>query len=149
MSLWLHISRIKIDILEIRCNIITLCNLFWASLLKKIISVFLLQGCEDGISLIADNPFVSKKTLIPFEKGIRIDYILFKVVESFLSSHLLKFYPFMFTARGNLLSVLTSEAHFPFLISRVLPKRTFTVISCPPLKAPSPTIHSHTPTMKL
>ncbi|XP_044028215.1 sphingomyelin phosphodiesterase 2 [Siniperca chuatsi] len=36
------------------------------------------DGCEDGITLIADNPFISKKELVPFEKGIRIDYILFK-----------------------------------------------------------------------
>ncbi|KAM3877759.1 sphingomyelin phosphodiesterase 2-like [Diretmus argenteus] len=36
------------------------------------------DGCEDGITLIADNPFICKKELIPFEKGIRIDYILFK-----------------------------------------------------------------------
>ncbi|KAG7472137.1 hypothetical protein MATL_G00105380 [Megalops atlanticus] len=36
------------------------------------------DGCDDGITLIADNPFTNKKELIPFEKGIRIDYILFK-----------------------------------------------------------------------
>lgn len=36
------------------------------------------DGCEDGMTLIADNPFISKKELVPFEKGIRIDYILFK-----------------------------------------------------------------------
>lgn len=36
------------------------------------------DGCEDGLTLIADNPFISKKELGPFEKGIRIDYILFK-----------------------------------------------------------------------
>ncbi|KAM7402475.1 hypothetical protein PAMP_017714 [Pampus punctatissimus] len=36
------------------------------------------DGCEDGMTLIADNPFISKKELCPFEKGIRIDYILFK-----------------------------------------------------------------------
>ncbi|XP_062262786.1 sphingomyelin phosphodiesterase 2 [Platichthys flesus] len=36
------------------------------------------DGCEDGITLIADNPFTNKKDLVPFEKGIRIDYILFK-----------------------------------------------------------------------
>ncbi|XP_040890077.1 sphingomyelin phosphodiesterase 2 [Toxotes jaculatrix] len=36
------------------------------------------DGCEDGITLIADNPFIRKKDLVPFEKGIRIDYILFK-----------------------------------------------------------------------
>ncbi|KAM9757927.1 sphingomyelin phosphodiesterase 2 isoform 1-T2 [Menidia menidia] len=36
------------------------------------------DGCEDGMTLIAENPFTSKKELVPFEKGIRIDYILFK-----------------------------------------------------------------------
>ncbi|XP_069388949.1 sphingomyelin phosphodiesterase 2 [Paralichthys olivaceus] len=36
------------------------------------------DGCEDGMTLIADNPFTNKKDLVPFEKGIRIDYILFK-----------------------------------------------------------------------
>lgn len=38
------------------------------------------------MTLIADNPFISKKELVPFEKGIRIDYILFKVSESSMSS---------------------------------------------------------------
>ncbi|KAJ8265761.1 hypothetical protein COCON_G00148600 [Conger conger] len=36
------------------------------------------DGCDEGVTLIADNPFTNKKELIPFEKGIRIDYILFK-----------------------------------------------------------------------
>ncbi|XP_041639722.1 sphingomyelin phosphodiesterase 2 isoform X1 [Cheilinus undulatus] len=36
------------------------------------------DGCENGLTLIADNPFISKKELGPFEKGIRIDYVLFK-----------------------------------------------------------------------
>ncbi|XP_069004732.1 sphingomyelin phosphodiesterase 2 [Embiotoca jacksoni] len=36
------------------------------------------DGCEDGMTLIADNPFISRKELVPFEKGIRIDYILFQ-----------------------------------------------------------------------
>lgn len=36
------------------------------------------DGCENGMTLIVDNPFISKKELVPFEKGIRIDYILFK-----------------------------------------------------------------------
>ncbi|XP_029550764.1 sphingomyelin phosphodiesterase 2 isoform X1 [Salmo trutta] len=36
------------------------------------------DGCEDGITLIADNPFINPKELCPFEKGIRIDYILYK-----------------------------------------------------------------------
>ncbi|XP_076133004.1 sphingomyelin phosphodiesterase 2a [Alosa pseudoharengus] len=36
------------------------------------------DGCEDGITLIADNTFTKKKDLLPFEKGIRIDYILMK-----------------------------------------------------------------------
>ena len=46
---------------------------------KCLKNTFLLQGCEDGMTLIADNPFINKKELCPFEKGIRIDYILFKV----------------------------------------------------------------------
>ncbi|XP_056130018.1 sphingomyelin phosphodiesterase 2 [Lampris incognitus] len=36
------------------------------------------DGCEDGMTLIADNPFINKKEIVPFEKGIRIDYILLK-----------------------------------------------------------------------
>ncbi|XP_029007818.1 sphingomyelin phosphodiesterase 2 [Betta splendens] len=36
------------------------------------------DGCENGMTLIADNPFINKTELVPFEKGIRIDYILFK-----------------------------------------------------------------------
>ncbi|KAF4077829.1 hypothetical protein AMELA_G00192610 [Ameiurus melas] len=36
------------------------------------------SGCEDGHTLIADNHFTKKEDLIPFEKGIRIDYILTK-----------------------------------------------------------------------
>ncbi|KAM8867469.1 sphingomyelin phosphodiesterase 2-like isoform 1-T1 [Synchiropus picturatus] len=36
------------------------------------------DGCENGMTLIEDNPFISKKEIVPFEKGIRIDYILFK-----------------------------------------------------------------------
>lgn len=34
------------------------------------------------MTLIADNLFIRKNELIPFEKGIRIDYILFKVGEN-------------------------------------------------------------------
>uniref|UniRef100_A0A3Q3IJ76 Sphingomyelin phosphodiesterase 2 n=1 Tax=Monopterus albus TaxID=43700 RepID=A0A3Q3IJ76_MONAL len=36
------------------------------------------DGCENGITLIAENPFINKRELVPFEQGIRIDYILFK-----------------------------------------------------------------------
>ncbi|KAK7128493.1 hypothetical protein R3I94_016912 [Phoxinus phoxinus] len=36
------------------------------------------DGCDDGHTLIADNHFTKKQDLIPFEKGIRIDYILIK-----------------------------------------------------------------------
>lgn len=39
----------------------------------------MLQGCENGVTLIPENPFICKKELGPFDKGIRIDYILFKV----------------------------------------------------------------------
>ncbi|XP_059383288.1 sphingomyelin phosphodiesterase 2-like [Carassius carassius] len=36
------------------------------------------DGCEDGHTLIADNHFTNNHDLVPFEKGIRIDYILMK-----------------------------------------------------------------------
>lgn len=42
-------------------------------------SWFLMQGCENGVTLIPENPFICEKELGPFDKGIRIDYILFKV----------------------------------------------------------------------
>lgn len=66
---------------------------------SKTVALFLLQGCEDGMTLIADNPFISKKEIVPFEKGIRIDYILFKVEEnicfiihiSYIQSYLLQY----------------------------------------------------------
>lgn len=50
----------------------------------------LLQGYEDGMTVIADNPFVGKKSIVPFDKGIRIDYILFKVGDSL--THLSPFF---------------------------------------------------------
>lgn len=59
-----------------KCNVPLTCFIN----VKK--NTFLLQGCEDGITLIADNPFINKKELCPFEKGIRIDYILFKVMKA-------------------------------------------------------------------
>lgn len=40
---------------------------------------FLPQGCENGATLIPENPFICEKELGPFDKGIRIDYIMFKV----------------------------------------------------------------------
>ncbi|XP_054641495.1 sphingomyelin phosphodiesterase 2-like isoform X2 [Dunckerocampus dactyliophorus] len=42
------------------------------------------DGCDNGLTLILDNPFVSKKMVMPFERGIRIDYILFKVAQTFV-----------------------------------------------------------------
>ncbi|KAJ7998750.1 hypothetical protein DPEC_G00208110 [Dallia pectoralis] len=36
------------------------------------------DGCEGGITLIAENPFINPKELGPFEKGVRIDYIMYK-----------------------------------------------------------------------
>lgn len=76
---------------------IFLFNLFFS--LINVPNNLLLQGCENGMTLIADNPFISQKELSPFKKGIRIDYILFKVGESFVSSHVLNLYSLMFTAR--------------------------------------------------
>ncbi|XP_028432756.1 sphingomyelin phosphodiesterase 2 isoform X2 [Perca flavescens] len=54
------------------------------------------DGCEDGMTLIADNPFISKKELLPFDKGIRIDYILFKG-----SSKMDVYCDFMSTTKGS------------------------------------------------
>ncbi|XP_070759396.1 sphingomyelin phosphodiesterase 2 [Enoplosus armatus] len=54
------------------------------------------DGCEDGMTLIADNPFISKKELVPFEKGIRIDYVLFKA-----SSKVDIYCDFMSTTKGS------------------------------------------------
>ncbi|XP_043977001.1 sphingomyelin phosphodiesterase 2 [Gambusia affinis] len=54
------------------------------------------DGCENGMTLIADNLFIRKNELIPFEKGIRIDYILFK------GSSTTKIYcDFMSTTKGS------------------------------------------------
>lgn len=38
------------------------------------------QGCEDGCTLIPSNRFTVKSELQPFPLGIRIDYILYKVM---------------------------------------------------------------------
>lgn len=51
------------------------------------------QGNENGMTLISNNPFINKKELGPFEKGIRIDYILFKVGGR--ASRSLRFNPFI------------------------------------------------------
>ncbi|XP_056294255.1 sphingomyelin phosphodiesterase 2 [Pseudoliparis swirei] len=54
------------------------------------------DGCENGMTLVADNPFICKKELAPFEKGIRIDYILFKG-----SSKTAVYCDFMSTTKGS------------------------------------------------
>lgn len=41
---------------------------------------WLSQGCEDGCTLIPKNCFTVKAELLPFPLGIRIDYILYKVM---------------------------------------------------------------------
>lgn len=79
------------------------------------------DGCEDGITLIADNPFISKKTLIPFEKGIRIDYILFKgsskadIYCDFMSTTKgsVPDHPFPYSDHETLTVELRLEAHAP------------------------------------
>uniref|UniRef100_A0A3B3Z6L4 sphingomyelin phosphodiesterase n=1 Tax=Periophthalmus magnuspinnatus TaxID=409849 RepID=A0A3B3Z6L4_9GOBI len=62
------------------------------------------DGCEDGMTLIADNPFINKKELVPFEKGIRIDYILFKGSQK-AEVHC----DFMYTTKGSV-----PEKPFPY-----------------------------------
>jgi len=38
------------------------------------------QGCKDGCTLVPNNCFAVKTELLPFPLGIRIDYILYKVM---------------------------------------------------------------------
>ncbi|XP_068449492.1 sphingomyelin phosphodiesterase 2 [Clinocottus analis] len=79
------------------------------------------DGCEDGMTLIADNPFIGKKELAPFEKGIRIDYILFKgssktdVYCDFMSTTKgsVRDHPFPYSDHEALTSVLRLETHCP------------------------------------
>ncbi|KAL6112524.1 smpd2 [Pungitius sinensis] len=79
------------------------------------------DGCEDGMTLIADNPFIGKGSIGPFKKGIRIDYILFKG-----SSKTDIYCDFMSTTKGSapdhafpysdheaLTAALRVEAHTP------------------------------------
>lgn len=54
------------------------------------------DGCDNGVTLITDNPFTDKKELAPFDKGIRIDYILFKG-----SSKVDIYCDFMSTTKGS------------------------------------------------
>ncbi|NXA06905.1 NSMA phosphodiesterase, partial [Sapayoa aenigma] len=42
------------------------------------------QGCEDGCTLVPNNCFTDKSELLPFPLGIRIDYILYKAISSFM-----------------------------------------------------------------
>lgn len=38
------------------------------------------QGCKNGCTLVPNNCFTDKSELLPFPLGIRIDYILYKVM---------------------------------------------------------------------
>lgn len=79
------------------------------------------DGCEDGMTLIADNPFISKKELVPFEKGIRIDYILFKgssekdIYCDFMSTTKgsVPDHPFPYSDHEALTAELRMETHTP------------------------------------
>lgn len=114
-----------------------------------------MQGCEDGMTLIADNPFTCKKELVPFEKGIRIDYILFKVSKWNLCVITpavvlsLPVYTKMLEASDDFVMPFNPYLTSPRVICRDLPKRIFFVIPCPPPKAASLTILFHTPTTRL
>lgn len=90
------------------------------------------DGCENGMTLIADNLFINKKELIPFEKGIRIDYILFKG-----SSNTSVFCDFMSTTKGSvpghplpysdheaLTAELRLESHVPAQTASDKPRNT-------------------------
>lgn len=110
----------------------------------RLSSFIVLQGNENGMTLISNNPFINKKELGPFEKGIRIDYILFKVGGR--APRRLHFNPFILIPSG----FQSRRLWFPdsdfssLLFPRVRPKPTCTATSCPPPKAPSPTSPSRT-----
>uniref|UniRef100_A0A8D2JGZ5 sphingomyelin phosphodiesterase n=1 Tax=Varanus komodoensis TaxID=61221 RepID=A0A8D2JGZ5_VARKO len=51
----------------------------WAGLQDSFIAAERVEGCEEGCTLVPANCFTSKKELRCYPKGIRIDYILYKV----------------------------------------------------------------------
>ncbi|KAM8915483.1 sphingomyelin phosphodiesterase 2-like isoform 1-T3 [Spinachia spinachia] len=79
------------------------------------------DGCEDGMTLIADNPFIGKGCVGPLEKGIRIDYILFKgssntdIYCDFMSTTKgsVPEHPFPYSDHEALTSALRVETHAP------------------------------------
>uniref|UniRef100_A0A7N8XCR5 Sphingomyelin phosphodiesterase 2 n=1 Tax=Mastacembelus armatus TaxID=205130 RepID=A0A7N8XCR5_9TELE len=84
------------------------------------------DGCENGMTLIANNPFINKRELSPFENGIRIDYILFKgssKTEIYCDSMSttkgsVPDHPFPYSDHEALTSELRLESHTPPEIGR-------------------------------
>ncbi|NWI94916.1 NSMA phosphodiesterase, partial [Pitta sordida] len=56
----------------------------WTGLQDAFAEATRFEGCKDGCTLVPDNCFTDKSGLLPFPLGIRIDYILYKAVSSFV-----------------------------------------------------------------
>uniref|UniRef100_A0A8C5HMV1 sphingomyelin phosphodiesterase n=1 Tax=Gouania willdenowi TaxID=441366 RepID=A0A8C5HMV1_GOUWI len=93
----------------------------YTALKDSYLETTLYAGCEDGVTLIANNPFINKKELGPFKTGIRIDYILFKgsskidihcdamsVTKGSVPNH-----PFPYSDHEALTSTLRLKSHQP------------------------------------
>ncbi|NXJ71026.1 NSMA phosphodiesterase, partial [Rostratula benghalensis] len=55
----------------------------WTGLRDAFAEATRFEGCEDGCTLVPGNCFTVKSELLPFPRGIRIDYVLYKVTGSF------------------------------------------------------------------
>ncbi|NXI99111.1 NSMA phosphodiesterase, partial [Psophia crepitans] len=56
----------------------------WTGLRDAFTEASRFEGCKDGCTLVPNNCFTVKTELLPFPRGIRIDYILYKAVSSFM-----------------------------------------------------------------
>ncbi|NXM70664.1 NSMA phosphodiesterase, partial [Serilophus lunatus] len=56
----------------------------WTGLRDAFAEATRFEGCEDGCTLVPNNCFTDKSELLPFPLGIRIDYILYKAISSFM-----------------------------------------------------------------
>ncbi|NXM35618.1 NSMA phosphodiesterase, partial [Oxyruncus cristatus] len=56
----------------------------WTGLRDAFAEATHFEGCEDGCTLVPNNCFTDKSELLPFPLGIRIDYILYKAISSFM-----------------------------------------------------------------
>ncbi|NWR87808.1 NSMA phosphodiesterase, partial [Furnarius figulus] len=56
----------------------------WTGLQDAFVEATHFEGCEDGCTLVPTNCFTDKSEMLPFPLGIRIDYILYKAMSSYI-----------------------------------------------------------------